>query len=66
MTMKDKKSLRSDFDKLKKEFDLSMSCLMQAMQAFHERLERLEKCIIIPQNQEQNVVSAQAKAEDVQ
>jgi hypothetical protein len=60
MTIKDK------FDKHKKEFDLAMSCLMQAMQAFHERLERLEKCIILPQNQEQNVVPAQAKAEDVQ
>jgi hypothetical protein len=44
--MTDKTSKLSDeLKKSMKEFDIAATCLAEAMQAFHERLERIEQWI---------------------
>lgn len=39
-------SLEAELQKSKAEFDLATSCLMQALEAFNERMERVEKWIL--------------------
>lgn len=50
--MKDNdKKFRDEFNQGMKEFDIAASLLAEALQAFHERLERIEKCVLNQENQ---------------
>jgi len=50
MTDKDKK-FRDEFNQGMKEFDIAASLLTNALQAIHERLERIEQWILHQGNQ---------------
>jgi hypothetical protein len=41
----DKERLYQELQKSKSEFDIASTCLIQALQAFNERMERVEKWI---------------------
>ena len=38
--------LRSELDKSRREFDVAATCLVQALEAFNQRMERVEQWIV--------------------
>ena len=48
--IKNRLDYQCELEKSKAEFDLATTCLMQALEAFNERMERVEKWIL--ENQE--------------